>query len=123
MDWYYKSYSEKQTPAVVDKIIGRLDRLSPRQAASMKVAMSDMSGKDARGIVFWDADGEDVPLSSGDWRPRTFKTGNKYKEELYEPTLELLKRLSPAQALNARVTFTNLKSKNATMTIFYPEDP
>jgi len=80
-----------------------------------------MKSSKARGLLIFDESGEEFKGTIDE----PFKM-EKYKEDtnydgLYRKAVNFLNSLDIAKAQNARLVFTNAKSNDATIVIYYPK--
>jgi hypothetical protein len=129
MPWtYYAAPSTHDIETVIKALVAFLNAISntgehgPRLAATSKVVTSDQRHGDARGVIFFYEGGGLPMVSPGGtgWHQQNFFTNTNYVGDLYMPTVALLNRLTPEQALNAHATMTNMMHGDATMTLWWP---
>jgi len=123
MGWVYTAFAQDDIADVLTTIKVKIQSLSPNQAATAKVATSDMQGKDARGVVFWFEGVMPLhhPRSSWNWNTHVQKTRHDYSS-LYEDVKDRLNAASDREALYAKVDMTNYSDGDATITLWLPHD-
>lgn len=122
MGWVYDAFAQDDIADVLNTIKVKIQSLPPPQAATAKVAISDMQDKDARGVVFW-FDGSLAlkrPDPSWSWAPYTQKTRHDYIS-LYEDVKDKLNEASEHEALYAKVDMTNYSDGEATISLWLPQ--
>jgi hypothetical protein len=81
----------------------------------------------ARGALFWfdGAVSNEMPQALSGWQKKVFTTSNSYQADLYDKALAQLNALheqNSAMAINARLSYSNGHHKDATMTLWWPEN-
>ncbi|SBS33550.1 hypothetical protein MSP8886_02790 [Marinomonas spartinae] len=121
MGWTFKEKNDKDASTLEKWALGEINKLTNIERTTYKIAISDMQGKDARAVLFYDANTTTsfVPAESK-CLSKIFKSGSNYTS-LYSEVLKFLNEIKDQQANNARIVFTNAKGTVATISIYYPE--
>ena len=123
MSWAYKAFDDSDVDKINADVIAELNTISNsgcHAAASAKIATSDQREGDARGIVFSNPAIQSQQLSNPcRWASKTESTRSDYTD-MYNAILDAVNALSDQEAFFAKVTFSNRKDGDATMTLTWP---
>ncbi|MEG3620005.1 hypothetical protein V5T82_16175 [Magnetovibrio sp. PR-2] len=118
--WSYVAVEGSQADDAERNMLNAANGLDTAQRETCKISASDMRGKDARAVCFYDSDGDSFEgVMTTTFQMEIVSTSTDY-DRLYSDAAKFLNSLSPKQAQNARVTFTNASHNDATIAIYYP---
>lgn len=119
MSWEFRHF-QGGIMSVLDEMKDYLNGLSENSQRNAKCSASDQKQGMPRGVIFHNSDlpKQDFP-SSGSWIRKTYKTSNRYDNDLFRPATEFLEALPIKEAYHAKVAFTNFRGSPATLTIWY----
>jgi len=123
MTWSYWNYADDDVADVISNVQNQLNDITSKNPdAVIMVAISDQHDGDARGVVFSNPSiTSQSPVSSATWQHETKSDDTDYNS-LYSGIADLLNggTLSLQSQYWAQLAYTNHKSGDATLTLFYP---
>ncbi|WP_182289021.1 hypothetical protein [Vibrio spartinae] len=120
MVWKFKEEKNGSPGKVEDWALKEINKLTEIERTSYKISISNMKGKDARAVLFYNKETTTpfIPIDSI-CSLKQFTISTDYSE-IYNKTVNFLNDLRDQQANNARIAFTNAQGGKATIAIYYP---
>ncbi len=123
MTWSYWNYADDDVDTVITNVQNHLDDITSNSPnAAIMVAISDQHDGDARGLVFSNPSlSSQSHVKSAKWQHQTESSSTDY-DSLYSGIADLLNggTLTLQSQYWAQLAYTNHKSGDATLTLFYP---
>ncbi len=123
MTFTYVSFTSSQADdSLWSQVMNKLNSLNDAQADSVKIAASDMKGKDARAVViFCSSAAPDPAILGTTWNYKVFETDSDY-EGMYTDCVKYLnetKDLNPTQKYYAKLCMTNAAEHKSRLVLYY----
>lgn len=121
LTWTYEVFSDDHGINVFNEVNNFLLSLSPSQATTAKVTVSDQKSGDARGLVYYVSNG-DIPSTRTfmtGWTMQYWSTDSDYTT-MYNNCLTQLNSMDADQSLASHVVFTNQHDNDSRIALFSP---
>lgn len=120
---FHKGFSEGQTPEVISAITAYINN-NPI-GTCCKFAMSDMKGKDARGVLFYlegDVSEPVRPQFNGQYSSMDFETSTDYEHMFEQVATWMGNNLSNEQFFLSSIDFTNYSGGQSHIVVWFPKN-